>query len=270
MAAGDALCEDYLRRLTAALSGVPAPDRDLILTQIWDHLAEARAALPVQTEAGVTQILDRLGPPEEIAQAAHNEAEEIPRASRRKVRGLTALTAVFALIALGLGVAALTGAFGSNQIPPARSALPARVAVPNVLGLDQAQAAAVLSATGFRPVVRPSGGSTAGPPGVVVGQSPPAGFQAPRKSRVSISATQAVYSGTPQSPAHVLINPATGAIVVHVPNVVGLSQAQAVAALTMQGLDANVSNSSGLYVRKEMPEAGSTVPSNSEVIIDMG
>ena len=119
MAEGDALCEDYLRRLTAALSGVPARDRDVILTQIRDHLVEARAALPVQTDAGVEQILDRLGPPEEIAQAAQNEAG-VPRDSKRRVRGLTTLTAVFALIALGLGVAALTGAFGNNQTPEPR------------------------------------------------------------------------------------------------------------------------------------------------------
>jgi PASTA domain len=269
MAEGDALCEDYLRRLTAALSEVPTRDRDLILTQIRDHLAEARAALPVQSDAGIRQILRRLGPPEEIAQAAQAEVEA-PRAAKRKLRGLEALAAVFALVALGLGIAALTGAFANNQAPRAPSALPAHVAVPNVLGLDRAEAAAVLSATGFRPVLRPNGSSTAGRPGVVVGQSPPAGFEAQRKSRVSISANPDVYSGASQSPAYVPINPPTGASIVHVPNVVGLSQAEAVATLTTQGLEANVSNSNGLYVRKEMPAAGSTVPSNSEVVIDMG
>ena len=66
------------------------------------------------------------------------------------------------------------------------------------------------------------------------------------------------------------MSPPIESVAIVVPNVVGLSQAQAVAALTTQGLEANVSNSSGLYVRREMPEAGSTVPSNSEVIIDMG
>ena len=60
-------------------------------------------------------------------------------------RGLVVLTAAFALIALGLGIAALTGAFGSNQAPRPQSALPARATVPNVLGLNQSQAAAVLT-----------------------------------------------------------------------------------------------------------------------------
>ena len=110
---------------------------------------------------------------------------------------------------------------------------PPSVAVPNVLGLESSASGRRVVGHRLPPGGQAEWGLPAGPPGVVVGQSPPAGFQAPRKSRVSISATQAVYSGTPQSPAHVLINPATGAIVVHVPNVVGLNQSQAVAALAI-------------------------------------
>lgn len=269
MAEGDALCEDYLRRLKVALSEVPTRDRDLILIQIRDHLDEARAALPVQTDPAVADILDRLGPPEEIALAAQGESE-VPHDSKRHGRGLLALTATFALLALGLGIAALTGAFGSNEPSRPQSALPARVTVPNVLGLDQSRAAAVLTASGFHPAVGPSRASTGVPPGVVVSQSPPAGSRAPRRSRVAISPAQ-IFSGALQPPTrNILMNPATGSIVVHVPNVVGLSQAQAVAALVTQGLSVQVSNSAGLYVRTEMPEAGSTVPSNSRVMIDMG
>jgi beta-lactam-binding protein with PASTA domain len=60
------------------------------------------------------------------------------------------------------------------------------------------------------------------------------------------------------------------ASMVVVPNVVGLNQAQAVAALTTRGLAANVSKADGLSVRKELPQAGATVPRDSEVVVDMG
>jgi len=269
MAEGDALCEDYLGRLKAALSEVPARDREQILIQIRDHLDEARAALPVQTQDGVQDILDRLGPPEDIALAAHGESEP-PLSSKRQGRGLIALTAAFALIALGLGVAALTGAFGGGQAPRTQSAPPARATVPNVLGLNQSQASAVLTSTGFNPVVGPSSSDLAVASGTVTGQSPPAGAEAPRNSRVTISSSGEPAGAQQTPPQNLVLNPATGSIVVLVPNVVGLSQAQAVAELATRGLDANVSNSDGLYVGTETPQAGSSVPSNSEVVIGMG
>jgi len=267
MAAGDALCEDYLRRLTAALSDVPVRDREQILAQIRDHLDEARAAVPVESEAGVRDILERLGPPEDIALAAHGESAPPPE-HRDQRRGLGALTVAFALVALGLGVAAFTGAFRDDRTPARQNAIAAGITVPNVIGLDQSQAAAVLRSTGFDPVIA-VGGSTTMAPGIVTSQSPAAGSPAPRRSRVAISASGAAPVVRPPS-GQAEINPATGSIVVSVPNVVGLSQAQAVAALATSGLDVNVSNSGGLYVRTETPEAGASVPSNSEVIIGMG
>jgi hypothetical protein len=267
MAEGDALCETYLRRLKTALNEVQARDSEQIYIQVKDHLDEARAALPVQTETAVSDILHRLGSPEEIAQAAEGETEvrHLPLGRRR---GRAVLATMLALVVLGLGVAALAGVFGEGHAPRTRDALPSR-RVPNVLGLSQSQAAALLAAAGFDSKVASSGLSTA-PPGIVVRQSPPAGSRAPRETRIALSTSEGA-NGVLQPASHnVELDPATGSVVVFVPNVVGLSQAQAVAALVSQGLAANVSNPDGLYVRTETPEAGSKVPTNSNVVIGMG
>ena len=72
---GDALCEDYLQAPHGGAERGSGPRPGSDTHPDLGSPARGRAALPVQTEAGVTQILDRLGPPEEIAQAADNEAE---------------------------------------------------------------------------------------------------------------------------------------------------------------------------------------------------
>jgi Domain of unknown function (DUF4190) len=66
----DPMVDDYLRRLDAAASALPAHRRDELVSQIRDHLQEALRQAPAGDQAAVRNMLERLGPPEEIADAA--------------------------------------------------------------------------------------------------------------------------------------------------------------------------------------------------------
>jgi hypothetical protein len=66
----DPLVDDYLRRLAAAASALPAQRRDELMSEIRDHLQEALRDAPASDEAAVRNVLERLGPPEEIVSAA--------------------------------------------------------------------------------------------------------------------------------------------------------------------------------------------------------
>ena len=66
----DQLFDDYLSRLRVAAGGLPPEQRDELLSEISEHLDAAKAAGEANTEAGVRQVLDRLGSPAEIVQAA--------------------------------------------------------------------------------------------------------------------------------------------------------------------------------------------------------
>ncbi len=65
----DEIVSDYLRRLEAAASGLPADRRHELIEEITTHIAEARSASPHQI-TDVRTILDQLGAPEEIVRAA--------------------------------------------------------------------------------------------------------------------------------------------------------------------------------------------------------
>ena len=70
----DPLVDDYLRRLDAAASALPAHRRDELITEIRGHLQEALRQAPASNEAAVRNVLERLGPPEEIVAAATDSA----------------------------------------------------------------------------------------------------------------------------------------------------------------------------------------------------
>src|SRR4249920_3763147 len=66
----DPLADDYLRRLDAAASALPAHRREELVSEIRGHLQEALRQAPAGDETAVRNMLERLGPPEEIAAAA--------------------------------------------------------------------------------------------------------------------------------------------------------------------------------------------------------
>jgi len=66
----DPLADDYLRRLDAAASALPAHRRQELVSEIRDHLQEGLRQAPAGDETAVRNMLERLGPPEEIVAAA--------------------------------------------------------------------------------------------------------------------------------------------------------------------------------------------------------
>lgn len=70
MSSGQGLVDDYLDRLERAAQMLPPERRIDLLAQIRSHITDARIADEVDSEADLRALLDRLGPPEEIAAAA--------------------------------------------------------------------------------------------------------------------------------------------------------------------------------------------------------
>jgi hypothetical protein len=73
----DQLVAEYLRRLAAAAQSLPADRRDELIEEIRAHIAEARALGPDATGEAATSVADtlaRLGEPDDIVQAAADEA----------------------------------------------------------------------------------------------------------------------------------------------------------------------------------------------------
>jgi hypothetical protein len=67
MSASDRLVSDYLDRLEAELAGIPRAGRREVVDEIEAHISEARAELLPDDEAGMRNVLERLGEPAEIA-----------------------------------------------------------------------------------------------------------------------------------------------------------------------------------------------------------
>jgi hypothetical protein len=73
MTDNDALISDYLRRLEAAASGLPADRRAELIEEISAHITEATTQSPAEVGARSPNLLDvlgRLGDPEDIVRAA--------------------------------------------------------------------------------------------------------------------------------------------------------------------------------------------------------
>jgi uncharacterized protein DUF4190/HAAS domain-containing protein len=66
----DALVEDYLRRLDAAAARLPSDRRTELVSEIREHLQEGLRQSATDDEVSVRNLLERLGPPEEIVTEA--------------------------------------------------------------------------------------------------------------------------------------------------------------------------------------------------------
>lgn len=182
----DDIVDEYLQRLDTALGPLPAPRRQQLVTEITEHLDEARSEIPIETEAAVRELLDRVGQPEEIAAEALADQPGRDRSSRRGlVLGLVGLAV---LLAVGLTLGLVLSGGGPTSVA-------ASVAVPNVLGTSRAQATSQLKSlgVGVRIAQLSSGGFPAGP---VVSQSPPVGVTVPRGSVVTLYVASSVPATT--------------------------------------------------------------------------
>ena len=253
----DALCADYLQRLDAALNAAPADDRRQIVEEITDHLAVARAELPAQSAEAVKGILARLGSPEDIAAAAAADRPPTALKKRRPPVVVGAIVILAAVIAASL--LALLGGFGGST--PRHSANTA--VVPDVIHLSQPAAQAELAQGGFiSDTAFKAGGSV--PPGVVLAQTPAPGSAVARGASIRLTISRGSAATTPTPSAGLSI----GAPLVTVPNVIGLSPAQAASALAQSGLGIELPKSGGgRAVISQAPSAGSKVNAESVVIL---
>ena len=72
------LADDYLRRLDAAASALPADQREELVSGVRDYLQEALRQTPAGDKAAVRNALEQLGTPEEAAAAAADAYRELP------------------------------------------------------------------------------------------------------------------------------------------------------------------------------------------------
>jgi beta-lactam-binding protein with PASTA domain len=176
----DGIVDDYLHRFDAALLQLPAAERDQILAEITEHIAQARATLPTQSEAAVRELLDRLGDPEVIAAAALTDAGgqvEPRRPVRPRRRAM--------LVAIGVVVLALTGV-GAYLAQRGTST----VTVPTLVGMQIGEADNALTAAGLK-----QGGvnvlqSASVPANAVIGTSPAGGVTVRPGSEVNFAISQ--------------------------------------------------------------------------------
>jgi uncharacterized membrane protein len=99
--------ERYVTRFDTSLDKLNCPDRDEIVDEIRNHIAESRGAgKPLET------ILEALGPADELARAYAAELLLNPR--RGAIRRLAAITAFVA--AAGIATVIVVGALGSVGI----------------------------------------------------------------------------------------------------------------------------------------------------------
>jgi hypothetical protein len=89
----DHLIDDYLRRLKHAAAHMQRARRNELVAEIRGHIETALAQEHAAGEAAVRNVLDRLGPPEEIVEAAEPAS---PPGDRRA--GALEFIALFALI----------------------------------------------------------------------------------------------------------------------------------------------------------------------------
>jgi hypothetical protein len=76
----DQIVADYLSQVSRATVGLPRERRDELISDLREHIETGRAELPAETEAQVRELLDRLGDPGVIGQAAAEDAGVWPPA----------------------------------------------------------------------------------------------------------------------------------------------------------------------------------------------
>lgn len=167
---------------------------------------------------------------------------------------------------------------GSNALPGSTvtvdvSAGPNAATVPNVVGTSFDDARTALEQAGLAVGSVAYAAVTDTTPGTVIGQHPAANSQAPQGSGIDIVIAQAPPS--PQPEASASAQPATPAAPITVPNVLGMSLADAESALAKAPLDvirvtvAPGSPPNARVVRTD-PAAGASVPAGSAITIFLG
>lgn len=107
------LVEDYLRRLEAAAGDLPRARRAELVQEIREHIEHGLDETG-RDEVSIRNVLERLGPPEEIVAAAEPPST-VARAGRLEIAAVIALVVPFLGWILGLALVAVSHVWSSRQ-----------------------------------------------------------------------------------------------------------------------------------------------------------
>ena len=92
----DRIVDDYLRRPEASAAHLQRSRRAELVAEIREHIEAALRQEDAANEVAVRNVLERLGPPEEIVDAAEpSPAYEAPRAGKLEIAALIAFVVPF-------------------------------------------------------------------------------------------------------------------------------------------------------------------------------
>jgi hypothetical protein len=112
---------EYLHEVDQRLAGIPVLQRRELLADLAAHIAAERAERNLTSEGEVIEVLERLGSPEVVAAAAHEEAGTRftpPIAPQRKRFWLIAGIVAGVVLVLAFCVGALALVQGSSSSGP--------------------------------------------------------------------------------------------------------------------------------------------------------
>ena len=109
------LVADYLRRLEQAAAPLPRSRRAELVAEIREHIDDALLEAGAADEVAVRNVLERLGPPEEIAAAASPPATGLAAAGKLEVAALIALAVPVAGWLVGIPLMILSRAWAGRD-----------------------------------------------------------------------------------------------------------------------------------------------------------
>jgi uncharacterized membrane protein len=108
---------EYLREVDQRLAGLPVLQRRELLADLSAHIEAERAERNLASEGEVIEVLERLGSPEEVAAAAHDEAGARPAPPpRRRSSPWTVVAVVAGVVLLLLLLASMFFVRGGESV----------------------------------------------------------------------------------------------------------------------------------------------------------
>ena len=181
----EALVQAYLDRLRTELSPLDASKREQLISEISEHVEEARSTLHVETKASLLELLERIGQPEDIAAEALGDQprQEGRHSALRRNALIVGAVIVLALVSVSL---ALLLTLGHSPRQPRRSSQTPTFMLPNVVGESTTEATKTLAGLGLIVNTEYKTSATI-PKGVVISQKPNSGSKVARGSEVILT-----------------------------------------------------------------------------------
>ena len=112
----DRLVDEYLRRLDAAAAHLQRSRRAELVAEIREHIETALREEAAADEVAVRNVLERLGPPEEIVEAAEPPASEsAARTGKLEIAALVAMVIPFVGWLFGIVLVLISQAWTSRE-----------------------------------------------------------------------------------------------------------------------------------------------------------